>query len=68
MFYVEWVQNLHGYRWTKEKVYQELKEIMDGSFNEIDKIKKEKNISYRQAAYVLAVKRIIDAMMLRGRV
>jgi glutamate dehydrogenase/leucine dehydrogenase len=66
--YFEWVQNLHGYRWTKEKVYKELKEIMDNSFNEILKTKKEKNISFRQAAYVLAVKRIIDAMMARGKV
>jgi glutamate dehydrogenase/leucine dehydrogenase len=23
--YFEWVQNLHGYKWTKEKVYEELK-------------------------------------------
>jgi glutamate dehydrogenase len=66
--YFEWVQNLHGYRWTKEKVYTELKEIMDNSFNEIYKVKKEKNISFRQAAYVLSVRRIIDAMMARGRV
>ena len=66
--YFEWVQNLHGYRWTKEKVYTELKEIMDNSFNDIYKIKKDKNISFRQAAYTLAVKRIINAMMARGKV
>jgi len=66
--YFEWVQNLHGYRWTKEKVYEELKKMMDQSFGEIQKIVVEKKISYRKAAYVLAVKRIIDAMMLRGRV
>ena len=65
--YFEWVQNLHGYRWTKEKVYKELKEIMDNSFNEILKTRKEKNIPFRKAAYVLAVKRIIDAMMARGK-
>ena len=66
--YFEWVQNLHGYRWTKERVYEELKKIMDNSFDEIYAVVKEKKISYRKSAYVLAVKRIIDAMMARGRV
>jgi glutamate dehydrogenase/leucine dehydrogenase len=41
---------------------------MDESFLAIYNVVREKQISYRQAAYVLAVKRIIDAMMLRGRV
>ena len=66
--YFEWVQNLHGYRWTKEKVNSELKVIMNEAFNSIYKTVKEKKISYRKAAYVLAVKRIIDVMILRGRV
>lgn len=66
--YFEWVQNLHGYRWSKERVNQELKVVMDNAFSEIFKAVKEKKISYRKAAYVVALKRIIDAMMLRGRV
>ncbi len=66
--YFEWVQNLQGYRWTKDKVYDELEKTMDQSFEEIHNVVKEKKISYRKSAYVLAVKRIIDAMMLRGRV
>ncbi|KKR10740.1 MAG: Glutamate dehydrogenase, partial [Candidatus Woesebacteria bacterium GW2011_GWA1_39_21b] len=61
-------QNLHGYRWTKEKVNSELKVIMNEAFNSIYKTVKAKKISYRKAAYVLAVKRIVDAMILRGRV
>jgi len=64
----EWVQNLHGYYWKKERVFDELKEIMDRAFNEAYKIKNERNVSFRQAAYLLALKRIIDAMVLRGRV
>ena len=66
--YFEWVQNLHGYRWSKAKVNKDLKKIMDAAFEEVHKISHQKKISYRKAAYVLAVKRIIDAMMLRGRV
>lgn len=66
--YFEWVQNLHGYRWTKQRVNSELKKIMNNAFKEISKVKKDKNISFRQAAYFLAIKKIIDAMILRGRV
>lgn len=65
--YFEWVQNLHGYRWEKERVNQELKVIMDKAFLDVYKIVIDRKISFRKAAYVLAVKRVIDAMILRGR-
>jgi glutamate dehydrogenase/leucine dehydrogenase len=66
--YFEWVQNLNGYYWTKEKVNEELKKTITKAFADIDKIKKDKNISYRRAANYLSLKRIIDAIILRGRV
>ncbi len=66
--YFEWVQNLHGYYWTKTQVNDELKATITKAFNDIDKVKKAKRISYRRAANYLSLKRIIDAMMLRGRV
>ncbi len=66
--YFEWAQNLYGYGWTKAKVYKELKKTMEKAFDQIYKIKRDKNISYRQAAYYIAVKRVIDVMLLRGRI
>lgn len=66
--YFEWVQNLSGYYWTKERVNRELKEIITKAFEDIHGIKKSRKISYRNAAFLLALKRIVDAMMLRGRV
>lgn len=66
--YFEWVQNLNGYYWTKEKVNDELKNTINKAFSDIDKIKVAKRISYRRAANYISLKRIIDAMMLRGRV
>lgn len=66
--YFEWVQNLSGYYWNKNEVYEKLRKIMDRAYSEISDMKKKKNISYRQSAYALAVKKIVDAMMLRGRV
>jgi glutamate dehydrogenase/leucine dehydrogenase len=66
--YFEWVQNLNGYYWTKERVNDELKKTITKAFLDIDKIVKAKHISYRRAANYISIKRIIDAMMLRGRV
>jgi glutamate dehydrogenase/leucine dehydrogenase len=64
--YFEWVQNLHGYRWSKKKVFDDLKVIMDEAYKKVDTVRKERKVSYRQAAYVVALKRIIDAVILRG--
>ena len=66
--YFEWVQNLNGYYWTKERVNDELKKIITKAFLDIDTIKKAKKISYRHAANYLSIKRIVDAIILRGRV
>ncbi|KKU09915.1 MAG: Glutamate dehydrogenase [Candidatus Woesebacteria bacterium GW2011_GWB1_45_5] len=66
--YFEWVQNLSGDSWTRERVNKELEKKITKAFTDIDRIKTEKRISYRKVANYIALKRIIDAMMLRGRV
>ncbi|MDP3994713.1 MAG: Glu/Leu/Phe/Val dehydrogenase [bacterium] len=66
--YFEWVQNLSGYYWAKERIFAEERKIMTKAFEDIRTTSKRKKISYRQAAFFLAIKRIIDAMILRGRV
>lgn len=64
--YFEWVQGLQNFYWAKEKVRSELKNIMVKSFDEIYQISKEKKLSLRKAAYLLAVERIVEAMKARG--
>ncbi len=66
--YFEWAQNLSGYYWEKEKVLREERKIMIKAFKDIQETAKKKKVTYRQAAFILAIKRIIDAMILRGRV
>jgi glutamate dehydrogenase len=66
--YFEWAQNLNGYYWEKEEVLAKERKIMIKAFNDIYKTTIEKKVTYRKAAFILAIKRIIDAMMLRGRV
>jgi glutamate dehydrogenase/leucine dehydrogenase len=64
--YFEWVQNLHGYQWPKDKVNKELEMVMQKAYEEIYSEVSNKGITYRKAAYSLAVKKVIDAMLLRS--
>ena len=66
--YFEWVQNLHGFRWSKAKVNKEMKKVLTKAFENMHTVSHQKKISYRNAAYCIAIAKIIDAMNLRGRV
>lgn len=66
--YFEWVQNLANYYWTEEEVRDRLKKIMLSAFHGILEFAQAHQISYRKAAFVLAVKRILEALQLRGRI
>ncbi|WP_338834939.1 Cryptic catabolic NAD-specific glutamate dehydrogenase GudB [Moorella humiferrea] len=64
--YFEWVQNLYGYYWTEEEVNNRLEEMMVRAFNNVYQMYSDKNVSMRQAAYMVAVSRIAKAMKIRG--
>lgn len=65
--YFEWVQNLQGYYWTKEEVLTKLERLMKSTFDSFWTMKQETQTNGRIAAYLIAVKRVIDTMMLRGQ-
>ena len=64
--YFEWVQNLQGYYWEKEEVLRRLKLIMDEAFETVWKMKQEKKVDMRMGAYMVAVRRVVKALRLRG--
>lgn len=64
--YFEWVQNINGYYWTLEEVYERLDKKMTKAFWDVYNTHKEKNIHMRDAAYVVAVQRVYQAMLDRG--
>ncbi len=64
--YFEWVQNIQSLYWTKEDVNSKLEAIMTSSFQSVCDMAKEKNTSLRQGAYLIAIKRVIDAKKSRG--
>jgi glutamate dehydrogenase (NAD(P)+) len=66
--YFEWVQNLSRYYWDYEEVYKKLDAKMTRAFWEVVEAMKEfasKNIDPRTAAYVVAVRRVVEAMKAR---
>jgi glutamate dehydrogenase/leucine dehydrogenase len=64
--YFEWSQNRNGFYWKEDEVLERLKEHMVKAFNDV--IEKKKNLSFRTAAYILAIERIMEAEQLRGNV
>jgi glutamate dehydrogenase/leucine dehydrogenase len=66
--YFEWVQNLQGYYWSEEEVNEKLKVLMESAAQEVTKTKAEYNTSFRLAAFILGVRRVLEAEKLRGRI
>ncbi|MDL5109668.1 NAD-specific glutamate dehydrogenase [Clostridioides difficile] len=64
--YFEWVQNLYGYYWSEEEVEQKEELAMVKAFESIWKIKEEYNVTMREAAYMHSIKKVAEAMKLRG--
>ncbi len=64
--YFEYIQDINSYFWKLDRINEELKRIIIEAFEETYKISKERNISLRTAAYVIAVSRIAKAIELRG--
>lgn len=66
--YFEWRSNKENKKEDEEKLENELKKIMINSFEKVWELYEEnkEKLSIRDAAYVIAIKRILDAERLRG--
>jgi len=64
--YFEWVQNVSGYHWTLDMVYERLDERMTQAFHDVLEVSEKEKVNMRVAAYMVAVKRVVNAMKLRG--
>lgn len=64
--YFEWVQNLQGYYWSHQEVISKLQPLMETAFAQMWQMKETHQVDGRMATYMTAVKRVIDAMILRG--
>src|SRR2546429_475438 len=64
--YFEWVQNLSEFFWTKSDVDQKLEGVMVGAFNRVWDMREAKKVDTRQAAYMVAINRVVEAYKWRG--
>ncbi len=64
--YFEWVQNIQSVSWTEEAVNEKLKTIMDPAFEAVWEISQKNNTTLRGGAYLIAVKRVVDAKKARA--
>ncbi|MGL4606515.1 MAG: Glu/Leu/Phe/Val family dehydrogenase [Eubacteriaceae bacterium] len=65
--YFEWVQNLQGYYWDKERVFKEEEALLVKAFDEIyDLLECRTCTTMRTAAFNYAIQRIAKAMKLKG--
>ena len=64
--YYEWAQNLQQYRWTHEQVNRELKATITKAYLGVRDLAKQKGVTFRTAAYAIALQRVAEAERLRG--
>lgn len=65
--YFEWLQNIKGQKWTAVEVDSKLKKIMYKAVHDIYQESKLHKCTLRQAAYILAIKRILKAEEKRNK-
>jgi len=64
--YFEQVQSNMNYYWTKEEVLEKLDQKMTAAFHAVHQLAQDKNLYMRDAAYVIAINRVAEAVKLRG--
>jgi len=64
--YFEWVQNNQGYYWTEEEVSDRLERILKTSFLNVYHTSIKNDIDMRLAAYIVGLKKMVEASQFRG--
>lgn len=59
--YFEWLQNKNNEHWNLERVHQELENYMVKAMDTVQDLSQDKGVSLKEAAAVVAIKRIIKA-------
>jgi len=63
--YFEWTQNIQQFRWEHQRINDELGKVMRKAYCSVREIAQEKNIDMRTAAFVLAIRRVGQAALVR---
>jgi glutamate dehydrogenase (NAD(P)+) len=64
--YFEWVQDLQSFFWEETEVNDRLRRIIVKAFAEVTAVAKERGLRLREAAYIVALRRVVAAIEQRG--
>lgn len=64
--YFEQVQGRSNYFWTVDIIHRQLNRTMTDAYKAVYQLHKDKNVPMRVAAYLVAVRRVAEAVKLRG--
>jgi glutamate dehydrogenase (NAD(P)+) len=64
--YFEWAQDRMGYYWREREVNERLAEVLRENFDAVWDIAQNRKVTLRTAAYMLAIRRVVDSLMTRG--
>ena len=64
--YFEWVQNLQALEWEEKEVNDKLAKKMASAFHGVYSIAQEKQVTLRTGAYLIALRRVVEALQFRG--
>lgn len=64
--YFEWVQDIQSFFWTDAQIADELDRVMDAAMAEVVAMSEAHDVDLRDAAMMVAVRRVAQATQLRG--
>ncbi len=64
--YFEWSQNMQHYYWDESQVNEALHRVMRRGFTTLAETRKKHRCSYRKAAFVVGLGRVMEATRMRG--
>jgi glutamate dehydrogenase (NAD(P)+) len=64
--YFEWVQNRQHYRWSLDRVRQELDHTLSDAFEQVWQESQQSKVRLRIAAFMIAIRRVQRATELAG--
>jgi len=64
--YFEWVQDLQSFFWEEAEVDTKLRRLITRAFSEVDAVAQERKLDLRDAAYVVSLQRVVEAINARG--
>ena len=64
--YFEWVQNSQRFYWEEDEVNRKLERILRKAYDEVNKLAQNKRLDHRTAAFIIAIREVGKATVLRG--